>query len=131
MYLVVKIYTVQTLLWKNKYDDFCSHQRFFQQFVLLKTPCVVNLRPIIHNKLITEQFRDQKYLVYYASFVDILCVFLSCVSYAFVSVCLYVPCGHLLGKDWPLGSRLWCPAMSLSLSHWYPGSGEVLDCIDS
>ena len=24
--------------------------------------------------------------------------FLSCVCYAFVSVCLYVPCGHLLGK---------------------------------
>ena len=23
-------------------------------------------------------------------------------------VCLYVPCGHLLGKGWPLGSRLWC-----------------------
>ena len=24
--------------------------------------------------------------------------FLSCVFYAFVSVCLYVPCGHMLGK---------------------------------
>ena len=23
-------------------------------------------------------------------------------------VCLYVLCGHLLGKGWPLGSRLWC-----------------------
>ena len=27
-----------------------------------------------------------------------LCFFLSCVCYAFVRVCLYVPCGHLLGK---------------------------------
>ena len=26
---------------------------------------------------------------------------------------------------------LWCQAVSLSLSHWYPGSGVVLDCIDS
>ena len=26
----------------------------------------------------------------------------------FVRVCLYVLCGHLLGKGWPLGSRLWC-----------------------
>ena len=25
-------------------------------------------------------------------------VFMSCVCYAFVRVCLYVPCGHLLGK---------------------------------
>ena len=25
-------------------------------------------------------------------------VFLSCVCYAFVRVCLFVPCGHLLGK---------------------------------
>ena len=32
----------------------------------------------------------------------------SCVCYVFVRVCLYVLCGHLLGKGWPLGSRLWC-----------------------
>ena len=32
------------------------------------------------------------------SFVDILCFSLSCVCYAFVRVCLCVPCGHLLGK---------------------------------
>ena len=60
-----------------------------------------------------------------------LCFFLSCVCYAFVSVCLYVPCGHLLGKGWPLGSRSRYPTVSLSLSHWYSGSGVVLDCIDS
>ena len=46
-------------------------------------------------------------------------------------VCLYVIFGHLLGKGWPLGSRLWCLNVSLSLFHWYPGSGVVLDCIDS
>ena len=56
---------------------------------------------------------------------------LSCVCYVFVHVCLYVLCGHLLGKGWPLGSRLWCLTVSLSLSNWYPGSGVVLDCIDS
>ena len=32
---------------------------------------------------------------------------------------------------WPLGFRLWCPSVSLSLSDWYPGSGLVLECIDS
>ena len=34
--------------------------------------------------------------------------FLSYVCYAFVRVCLYVPYGHLLAKDRPLCSRLWC-----------------------
>ena len=52
---------------------------------------------------------------------------LSCVCYIYVRVCLYVLCGHLLGKGWPLGSRLWCLTVSLSLSHWYPGPGVVLD----
>ena len=56
--------------------------------------------------------------------------FLSYVCYAFMRVCLFVHCGHLLGKGWPLGSRLLCLTVSLSLSHWYPGSGVVLDCID-
>ena len=48
--------------------------------------------------------------------------FLSCVCYASVCVCLFVPCGHLLGKGRPLGSCLWCITVSLSLSHWYPVS---------
>ena len=61
----------------------------------------------------------------------IVSVFLSCACYAFVCVCLYVPCGHLLEKGWPLGSCLWCLAVSLLLSHWYPRSGVVVDCIDS
>ena len=65
------------------------------------------------------------------SFVDLLCFFLSCVCYVFVRVCLYVVCGHLLGKGCTLASRLWCLTVNLSLSHWYPESGVVLDCIDS
>ena len=44
---------------------------------------------------------------------------------------VFVPYGHLLGKGWPLGSCLWCLTVSLSISHWYPGLGVVLDCIDS
>ena len=36
-------------------------------------------------------------------------MFLFCLVFAMsVRVCLYVLCGHLLGKGWPLGSRLWC-----------------------
>ena len=34
--------------------------------------------------------------------------------YAFVIICLYGPCGHLLGKGWPLGSCLLCLTVSLS-----------------
>ena len=63
--------------------------------------------------------------------MDLLC---------FCSVlCLLCLCARLLiralwspaGKGRPLGSRLWCLTVSLSLSHWYPGSAVVLDCIDS
>ena len=58
-------------------------------------------------------------------------LFLSCFRCACVHVFLLMPNGHLLGKGWPLGSRLWYLIVKLSLSHWYPGSGVVLDCIDS
>ena len=66
------------------------------------------------------------------SFVDLLC-FCSvlCLLYVFVRVYLIVLIGHLLGKGWPLGSRLWCLSVSLSLSHWYPGSVVILDYINS
>ena len=64
-------------------------------------------------------------------FCEYFMFFLSYVCYVFVRVCLYVLCGHLLEKGWSLGSRLWCLTMCLSLSHWYPGSGVLLDCIDS
>ena len=46
----------------------------------------------------------------------------------FVRVCSLMPCGHLLGKGWPLGSRLWCLIMRLLVSHWYHEPGVVLDC---
>ena len=57
----------------------------------------------------------------------------------FSVMCLLCLCERLFicalwspaGKGQPLGTRLWCPTVSLSLSHWYPGSGVVLDCIDS
>ena len=59
------------------------------------------------------------------SFVNPLCFFCLVFALPLLRVCLYVPYGHLLC------SRLWCLTVSLSLSHWYPGLGVVLDCIDS
>ena len=44
---------------------------------------------------------------------------------ASVCMCLVVACWEW---GWPLDCRMWCLTVSLSLSHWYPGSGVVLDC---
>ena len=48
-----------------------------------------------------------------------------------LQVFVMLTCASVLGKRWPLGPRLWCLIVSSLLSHWYPGSGVVLDCIDS
>ena len=40
--------------------------------------------------------------------MDLLCFCSVLCLLCFVRVCLYVLCGHLLGKGLPLGSRLWC-----------------------
>ena len=65
------------------------------------------------------------------SFVDLLC---------FCSVlCLLCLCARLFicalwspaGKGLTYWLSFVVSAVSLSLSHWYPGSGVVLDCIDS
>ena len=62
----------------------------------------------IDESLSTFQFchtdRSKAVLLLWIFYVFVL----SCVCYVFVRVCLYVLCGHLLGKGWPLGSRLWC-----------------------
>ena len=57
-------------------------------------------------------------------FCSVLCLLCFCVR-PFICA-LWSP----VGKGRLLGSRLWCLTVSLSLFHWYPGSGVVLDCID-
>ena len=52
------------------------------------------------------------------SFCGSFMFYQSCACYAFVLVCLYVPWGHLLGKGWLFGSRLWRLSVKLSLSQW-------------
>ena len=50
-----------------------------------------------------KYFTDSsKAVILFGSFL----LFLSCVCYAFVRICLFMPCGHLLGKGCPLGFRL-------------------------
>ena len=74
--------------------------------------------------------RSKAVLLFYIFYVFVL----SCVCYVFVRVCLYVLCGRMLGGGGG-GLASWLSVVvstvSLSLSHWYPGSGVVLDCIDS
>ena len=66
----------------------------------------------------------------FASFVDHLCYF--CLVLLCFHARLFInSCSHLLGKGRSLGSCLQCLIVTLSVSHWYPGSGVVLDCIDS
>ena len=62
------------------------------------------------------------------SFVDLLCFCSVLCLLCFVRVCLYVLCGHQGLTSW---LSFVVSSVSLSLSHWYPGSGVVLDCIDS
>ena len=60
-----------------------------------------------------NRFKPSSKILYWpfqggTSFVDLLCFCSVLCLLCFVRVCLYVLCGHLLGKGWPLGSRLWC-----------------------
>ena len=62
--------------------------------------------------------------------MDLLCFFLSCVCdvlCASVYMCFVVTCWERAD----LLALVCVSSVSLSLSHWYPGSGVVLDCIDS
>ena len=62
--------------------------------------------------------------------MDLLCFCSVCVCYvlcASVYMCFVVTCWEML-TSW---LSFVVSSVSLSLSHWYPGSGVVLDCIDS
>ena len=61
--------------------------------------------------------------------MDLLCFCSVLCLLCFVRVCLYVLCGA--GKGLTSWLSFVVSSVSLSLSHWYPGSGVVLDCIDS
>ena len=70
-----------------------------------------------HHKLIRN-------FIFYVFF----CLLFAMPLYASVYMCLVVTCWERADL---LALVLWCRAVSLLLSHWYPGSGVVLDCIGS
>ena len=60
-------------------------------------------------------------------------MFLFCLVFAMslrtsVYMCFVVTCWERADL---LALGLWCLTVSFLLSHWYPGSGVLLDCIDS
>ena len=57
-------------------------------------------------------------------FCSVLCLLCLCAS---VYMCFVVTCWEMAD----LLASFVVSSVSLSLSHWYPGSGVVLDCIDS
>ena len=76
-----------------------------------KTPETPLLQSIYRSLL--NRFKPSSKIFYWpfqsgTSFVDLLCFCAVLCLLCFVCVCLYVLCGHLLGKGWPFGSRLWC-----------------------
>ena len=57
----------------------------------------------------------------------LFCLVFAMSLYASVYMCFVVTCW-----EWAdLLALLSCLTVGLSLYHWYPGSGVVLDCIDS
>ena len=71
--------------------------------------CEVGAVKLVSSKSFIERFKAVLLLwIFYV--ISVLCLFICALWY---------------------GSRFWCLTLSLSLSHWYPGSGVVLDCIDS
>ena len=66
-----------------------------------------------------------------ASFVDLLCFCSVLCLLCFVRVCLCVLCGRLLGGGLTSWLSFVVSSVGLSLSHWCPGSGVVLGCVDS
>ena len=62
--------------------------------------------------------------------MDLLCFCSVLCLLCFVRVCLYASWSPA-GKGLTSWLSFVVSSVSLSLSHWYPGSGVVLDCIDS
>ena len=75
-------------------------------------------------KYFTDHSKAVLFLIFYV--FSVLCLLCLC---ACLFICaLWSPAGKRLTSWLP---RLWCLTVSLSLSHWYPWSCVVLDCIDS
>ena len=82
----------------------------------------------VPKEILVTRAGTQKMLT---SFVDLLC-FCSVLCLLCLCACLFI-CAlwSPAGKGLTSWLSFVVSTVSLSLSHWYPGSGVVLDCIDS
>ena len=73
--------------------------------------------------------------IFYWPFKDCISLWIICVlcvlCFSCFRVCSLLPCSHLLGKGWPLGSCWRCLLYFCYFPLWYPGSGVVLECVVS
>ena len=83
--------------------------------------------------LVAMLIRKSLNLLYHASVFSFVTFvfFLTCVCYALCARLFICALWSPAGKGLTSWLSFVVSAVSLSLSHWYPGSGVVLDCIDS
>ena len=63
----------------------------------------------------------------YSCYFVIICVRFCVLFFSCFRFCLLLPCGHLLGKGWSLGSCWLCFLHFCYFPMWYPGS-VVVQC---
>ena len=97
---------------------------------LIRVPLLTNIRfEVDEDSACSDQikFKISTYVLFCGSFM-----FLFCLVFAMFCARLFICASWSpAGKGLTSWLSFVVSSVSLSLSHWYPGSGVVLDCIDS
>ena len=104
----------------------CALPRLIRAFAAYICNNYQNLKTWLKNNIYHYQWTWNVEIFWMSSFVFYCVLCFSCFH-----ICSLLPCGHLLGKGWPVGSCWWCLLYFCYFSMWYPGSGVVLGCIVS
>ena len=107
-------------------------------FINVKMPTIVGI--LIFMSMLNFMLRRVEYEQFYnlwawpnyIKLIEIVFMFLFCLVLAMFCARLFI-CAlwSPAGKGLTSWLSFVVSSVSLSLSHWYPGSGVVLDCIDS
>ena len=119
IYLSKALTCMKNFLYKQELH-FCQGDGYFW------THCCMNNLYISHRSLYAQTYQLKQKTTKTLSLLEqfmiwVLLLWIICVIYVLClscfCVCSLLPYGHLLGKGWPLGSRLWCLIVFLSLSY--------------